>query len=52
VALGGVGAGNARACREAGADAVAVMGAVMRAGDPAAVVRDLLAELLEGSPRG
>ncbi|MGZ6804719.1 MAG: thiamine phosphate synthase [Nocardioidaceae bacterium] len=41
-ALGGIGAHNAAAARAAGAYGVAVMGAVMRAADPAAVVRDLL----------
>lgn len=41
-ALGGVDAGNAAALRGAGADGVAVMGAVMRARDPAAVVGRLL----------
>ena len=35
LALGGVDASNAGACLEAGADGVAVMGAVMRAADPA-----------------
>jgi thiamine monophosphate synthase len=43
VALGGVDdAAKAAACREAGAAGVAVMGAVMRAADPAAVVKGLL----------
>ncbi|KRA38430.1 MULTISPECIES: thiamine phosphate synthase [unclassified Nocardioides] len=41
-ALGGVTAGNAEQARKAGAYGVAVMGAVMRAEDPAAVVADLL----------
>jgi thiamine-phosphate pyrophosphorylase len=42
-ALGGIaGAADAAACRAAGAAGVAVMGAVMRARDPAAVVRELL----------
>ncbi len=36
--LGGIDAGNAASVREAGAYGVAVMGAVMRAHDPAAVV--------------
>jgi thiamine-phosphate pyrophosphorylase len=48
VALGGVDPTNARACARAGADAVAVMGAVMRADDPAAVVAQLAAEVREG----
>lgn len=41
VALGGIDATNARACREAGADAVAVIRAVFEASDPAAVARSL-----------
>jgi thiamine-phosphate pyrophosphorylase len=42
-ALGGVTTGEqAAACRAAGAVGVAVMGVVMRAADPAAVVRELL----------
>ncbi len=45
-ALGGVDtAERAAACRDAGAEGVAVMGAVMRAGDPAALVAGLLAAL-------
>jgi thiamine-phosphate pyrophosphorylase len=39
LALGGVDASNAGRCLEAGADGVAVMGAVMRAADPASVTR-------------
>lgn len=42
-ALGGVTATNAEDMLDAGAYGVAVMGAVMRASDPTAVVRDLLA---------
>lgn len=42
-ALGGIGAHNAGAAVDAGAHGVAVMGAVMRAEAPGAVVRDLLA---------
>lgn len=43
VALGGIdSAGKARACRGAGASGIAVMGAVMRAEDPASVVKGLL----------
>jgi len=41
-ALGGVTAANARSFCSAGAYGVAVMGAVLRAGDPDAVVRELL----------
>jgi thiamine-phosphate diphosphorylase len=45
-ALGGIEApAHARACQEAGAAGVAVMGAVMRATDPAAVVARLLRAL-------
>lgn len=43
-ALGGIDAQNAAANRDAGAHGVAVMGAVMRADDPAAVVARLLEE--------
>jgi thiamine-phosphate pyrophosphorylase len=50
-ALGGVMPGRASACIEAGAAGVAVMGAVMGAPDPAAVVRVLLAELGETGRR-
>jgi thiamine-phosphate pyrophosphorylase len=44
-ALGGVDVGNAAAMREAGAYGVAVMGAVMRAEDPAAVLRTIMERL-------
>lgn len=44
-ALGGVDTGNAADLRAAGAHGVAVMGAVMRADDPALVVAALLEEL-------
>lgn len=44
-ALGGVDASSVADLRAAGAHGVAVMGAVMRAADPAAVVARLLAEL-------
>ncbi len=43
VALGGITPDNARACLAAGAQAVAVVGTVMQAGDPGRVVRELLA---------
>ena len=44
-ALGGITPANAAEAVEAGAHGVAVMGAVMRAEEPAEVVRDLLAAL-------
>lgn len=47
IALGGIEPGRARACVEAGASGVALMGAVMRADDPAAVVRAVVDELAE-----
>lgn len=43
-ALGGVGPDQVAACREAGAAGVAVMGEVMRADDPATLVRTMLEE--------
>jgi thiamine-phosphate pyrophosphorylase len=42
LALGGIGPENAADARKAGAHGVAVMGAVMRATDPGAVVAELL----------
>jgi thiamine-phosphate pyrophosphorylase len=45
LALGGIGPGRARVCIEAGAAGVAVMGAVMGADHPAAVIRAMLGEL-------
>ena len=42
-ALGGLGPDDVRACTDAGAAGVAVMGGVMRADDPARAVRELLA---------
>lgn len=45
LALAGIDTRNAAAARSAGAHGVAVMGAVMRAADPAAVVSGLLGEL-------
>jgi thiamine-phosphate pyrophosphorylase len=44
-ALGGVRAGRVAACLGAGAAGIAVMGAIMRADDPAKVVRTLLEEM-------
>ena len=43
VALGGMTADNAAAARQAGAPGIAAMGGVMRAANPAAVIRTLLA---------
>ena len=45
IALGGVGIGNIRACLDAGAAGVAVMGEVMRAADPGWVVARMLGEV-------
>lgn len=45
LALGGIGVAEAADARAAGAHGVAVMGAVMRAGDPAGVVAALLREV-------
>lgn len=45
LALGGIDPGNAADARAAGAHGVAVMGCVMRATDPAALVRALLTEV-------
>ncbi len=42
VALGGIGPENLRACLDAGATGVAVMGGMMRADDPAALMRRLI----------
>ncbi len=47
VALGGITPPNAADCMAAGAAAVAVMGAIMRAADPEQVVRELLRGLDE-----
>lgn len=44
-ALGGVGLGNARSFRAAGAHGVAVMGALMRSDDPGTLTKHLLAEV-------
>lgn len=48
VALGGITPANAGACLDAGAAAVAVMGEVMRADDPAATAGALIAALERG----
>jgi thiamine-phosphate pyrophosphorylase len=45
VALAGIDAANARGCLESGAAGVAVMGGVMRAGDPAAATAALVAAI-------
>jgi thiamine-phosphate pyrophosphorylase len=45
LALGGIDAGNAAACTEAGAAGVAVMGEAMRAANPSAFMAGLLARL-------
>ena len=50
-ALGGVDAGNASQCLSAGAHGVAVMGSVMGAEDPAAVVAALLAAIASPAAR-
>ena len=49
LALAGIDADNAGPCLKAGADAVAVMGGIMRAEDSAAEVRALLAALGKAS---
>ncbi len=51
VALGGIGPGRVGACRRAGADGVALMGEVMRAADPAAVVAAVAAEARQAADR-
>ena len=50
-ALGGLTPADARPCLDAGAAGVAVMGAVMRADDPARLVADLLAHLAQEAVR-
>jgi len=45
VAIGGITPETAAAVRAAGADAVAMIGALVRAPDPEAAVRDVLARL-------
>jgi thiamine monophosphate synthase len=51
LALGGIGPGRARACVEAGAAGVALMGAVMGADDPSAVVRAVVDEVAADAAR-
>ena len=48
VALGGIGPDSVPVCREAGAAAVAIMGGLMRATDPAGAARTLLTALQPG----
>ena len=50
LALGGVTAETIGACRFAGADGAAVMGAVMAARDPGAAVADLIAAWAGAEP--
>jgi thiamine-phosphate pyrophosphorylase len=45
IALGGIGADNARACLDAGAAGVATMGGAMSARDPSHYIADLLAAM-------
>lgn len=52
VALGGVTRDRVAACRDAGASAVAVMGALMRADDPAEATRALLDAWRAAEPAG
>lgn len=49
-ALGGVTPERARACCDAGAHGVAVMGTIMRSRDPAATVRDYLSAVSSSQP--
>jgi thiamine-phosphate pyrophosphorylase len=49
IALGGISAENAALCLSVGAQGVAVMGEVMRASDPRAVVEGILGVLTAGS---
>ncbi len=50
-ALGGVTPRSAHACIEAGAHGIAVMGTVMRARDPSAIIREYAAAFATGSVR-
>jgi thiamine-phosphate pyrophosphorylase len=49
IALGGINAANAPLCLSAGASGVAVMGEVMRAADPQAMVEAVLAAMCEAN---
>jgi thiamine-phosphate pyrophosphorylase len=51
IALAGISADNAAACLAAGARGIAVMGEIMRAADPEAAVRRLLAALAQKQPQ-
>lgn len=51
LALAGIDADNAGLCRAAGASGIAVMGGVMRAADPEAVVAALIQAVAVSSPR-
>jgi thiamine-phosphate pyrophosphorylase len=48
VAIGGIGAGNARQAIEAGADGVAVVSAICAAGDPEGAARELRRAIDQG----
>lgn len=48
LALAGIDAGNARSCLAASAAGIAVMGGVMRAGDPETTVQELIGALSPG----
>lgn len=50
IALAGITPANARACIDAGAAAVAVMGTIMRSDDPGTVARDLLQAIGHRTP--
>jgi thiamine-phosphate pyrophosphorylase len=52
VALGGIDAGNAASCLEAGAQGVAVMGAAMRAEKPEAMIRRLVTSIGDALAEG
>ena len=50
-ALGGIGAGRVTACIEAGAHGVAILGAAMRARDPAVLLAELMDQLRRSQPQ-